>query len=194
MACKTTQKTLAEENSKLTRTIAELEESTADKLKKQQAQTATLPKMVLIPRPPGENGKRGWKLINHMGLGSAEGDDAAAEHAKKAEYNHALDVVRTAMGHAHWDFNRRSNKQDPGSIRTLNRLRCPLLGKFEYDWATHEIAMQYHQNMRHKERKRKKEEASGAPAPHNPNRDVDSSHNGEEGKGPDEDVLNAPSA
>ncbi|KDQ21905.1 hypothetical protein BOTBODRAFT_216752 [Botryobasidium botryosum FD-172 SS1] len=124
MARKTTQKTLAEENSKLTRTIAELEarcksaESTADKLKKQQAQTATLPKTALIPRPPGENGKRGWKLINHMGLGSAEGDDAATEHAKKAEYNHALDVVRTAMGHAHWDFNRRSDKQDPGSIRS----------------------------------------------------------------------------
>lgn len=32
---------------------------------KQQLRTST---RELIPRPPGESGKAGWKLIRHMGL------------------------------------------------------------------------------------------------------------------------------
>jgi len=125
---------------------AERERQEVEKLRKKlQVQKKNAKTIHKRPRPPGENGKKGWKLIDKMGL-----------EKDKLRYNAVLRGVRQIMDNAALNPRKYLNKQDPGRLHqvfTEARHQFPILEAFEDDWATREIIKNALHNRRKKIRK-----------------------------------------
>ncbi|KAG8972425.1 hypothetical protein FRC05_010018, partial [Tulasnella sp. 425] len=94
----------------------------------------------LIPRPPGERGKNGWNLQEHMGLTS-----------DPKTYHNIRRCVRYAIYKTQLDIWLRINRQDEKSLfacYTLVKQRFPKMAQFEGNWATREFVKGICQNAR----------------------------------------------
>jgi len=101
-------------------------------------------------RPRGENHKGGWRLREKMGLKN-----------DPLRYWSIVRGVRTVMDNANLDPMKHINhinQQPHGKMHQLKaeaRKQMPYLGRFENDWATHEIVKTALGNRRKKIRKEK---------------------------------------
>ncbi|KAG8916507.1 hypothetical protein FRC02_003780 [Tulasnella sp. 418] len=104
----------------------------------------------IIERPPGQNRKQGWKLIDCMQLGEESVATPDEVEENKRLYNAMMHAVRTAMAGAQWDYSK-GIKQPPEVLYQVYaeaRQRQPRLARYQNDWATHEMALQYCTNRR----------------------------------------------
>ncbi|KAG8940965.1 hypothetical protein FRC04_004856 [Tulasnella sp. 424] len=130
----------------LDRTLAELHEARNEtdrlrkhrrKLLKQRGETDQSNShhgRASIPRPPGQNGKKGWKLREQMGLRDNNDD--------RLQYNQIRRGVRVCMDAAGIETSKKITEQEVGRLfqcYTLAKEQMPFLRRFRNDWATREI-------------------------------------------------------